>query len=95
MKHFILNRTCYACPEQYDVFLNEEQVGYLRLRHGVFRCDYPACGGETLYYAYCDSDGIFSDEERNECIPKAIHAIANKLNIKDYDVEIHIDNINW
>lgn len=93
MKHFILNRTCYACPEQYDVFLNEEQVGYLRLRHGVFRCDYPACGGETLYYAYCDSDGIFSDEERKEYIPKAIHAIADKLNIKDYDIEMHIDNI--
>lgn len=93
MKHFILNRTCYACPEQYDVFLNEEQVGYLRLRHGVFRCDYPTCGGETLYYVYCDSDGIFSDEERNEYISKAIHAIADKLNIKDYDIEMHMDNI--
>lgn len=95
MKHFILEQTCYACPEQYDVFLDGEQVGYLRLRHGVFRCDYLACGGKTLYYAYCDSDGIFSDEERNEYIPKAIHAIANKLNIRDYDVEIHTDDINW
>ena len=95
MKHFIVEITCFACPEQYDVFLDGEQEGYLRLRHGVFRCDYPDCGGETLYYTYCDSDGIFSDEERNKCIPEAIYAIANKLNIKDYDVEIHMDDINW
>lgn len=27
-------RTCYACPEQYDVVLQEtrEQMGYVRLR---------------------------------------------------------------
>ena len=43
MKHFIVEMTCFACPEQYDVFLDGEQVGYLRLKHGVFRCDYPAC----------------------------------------------------
>lgn len=93
MKYFILEQTCYACPEQYDVFLDGKQVGYLRLRHGYFRCDYPNCGGEILYHTYCDSDGIFSDEERNEYIPKALHAIADKLNIKDYDIEMHIDNI--
>lgn len=45
MKHFILEQTCYAYPEQYDVFLDGKQVGYLRLRHGYFRCDYPNCGG--------------------------------------------------
>jgi plasmid stability protein len=29
-----LVRTCFACPEQYDAFIGEEKVGYLRLRHG-------------------------------------------------------------
>ena len=31
--------TCGACPEQYDVFDGDRQVGYLRLRHGHFRAD--------------------------------------------------------
>ena len=35
-----LIQTCGACPEQYDAFIGEEQVGYLRLRHGYFRWQY-------------------------------------------------------
>jgi len=31
--------TCGACPEQYDVFKNGQQVGYLRLRHGFFSAE--------------------------------------------------------
>lgn len=53
---FYLHKTCSACPEQYDVFLETDfnkafdektnkwnpssEVGYLRLRHGTFRADY-------------------------------------------------------
>ena len=36
-----LVRTCYACPEQYDVFFHDFQIGYLRLRHGNFTAEYP------------------------------------------------------
>ena len=31
-----LVKTCSACPEQYDAFYEDHQVGYLRVRHG---CD--------------------------------------------------------
>ncbi|NDD52705.1 hypothetical protein EBZ39_02295 [bacterium] len=42
--------TCSACPEQYDVFNdNNKLVGYLRLRHGQFRADCPDVGGTTVY----------------------------------------------
>lgn len=35
-----LVKTCEACPEQYDAYLGEKRVGYLRLRH-VLGSRYP------------------------------------------------------
>lgn len=64
--------TCSACPEQYDVFDGERQVGYLRLRHGYFRADCPDCGGETVYESEPTGDGVF---ELNERIPELTNAI--------------------
>lgn len=29
-------QTCFACPEQYDVYDDFYQVGYVRLRNGTF-----------------------------------------------------------
>ena len=38
-----------ACPEQYDVYNNdEEQVGYVRLRWGELRCYSPDVNGEIV-----------------------------------------------
>lgn len=71
--------TCGACPEQYDAFLDEKQVGYLRLRHGFFYVEYPDCGGETIYEAYPDGDGIFADYERDRYLSDAKAAIAARL----------------
>lgn len=71
-----LVQTCGACPEQYDVFLNDKQVGYLRLRHGWFRADAPNCGGETVYQSYPVGDGIFdTQEERDIELRKAVLAL--------------------
>ncbi len=68
--------TSVACPEQYDVFsADEQQVGYLRLRHGIFRADYPDCGGETVYTSNPTGDGTFESEERLIELVKAIRAI--------------------
>jgi hypothetical protein len=55
--------TCSACPEQYDVFDGDRQVGYLRLRHGWFRADCPDAGNETVHEAYPRGDGVFDDED--------------------------------
>ena len=59
-----LVRTCSACPEQYDAFIGEEKVGYLRLRHGHFRVECPDVWGEMVYEASPSGDGIFDDDER-------------------------------
>jgi hypothetical protein len=59
---------------------NHDVVGYLRLRHGFFRVDYPHCGGETIYTAEPKGDGIFEDDERDFFLEMAVTAIRNKLN---------------
>lgn len=75
----ILRLTCGACPEQYDAFLEGAQVGYLRLRHGDFRVDFPECGGETIYEASPQGDGAFEDDERDYYLKFAVDAIHKKL----------------
>lgn len=75
----ILKRTCYACPEQYDAFLDGKQVGYLRLRHGDFRVDFPDCGGETIYEASPRGDGMFEDDERDYYLSWAVFCIEKRL----------------
>lgn len=88
IKGYDLKLTCVACPEQYDVFLNGTQVGYLRLRHGRFRADFPDCGGETVYSAYPNGDGIFEDSERDYHLNAAIEAIDVKLKLIQKESEI-------
>ena len=78
-----LIKTCSACPEQYDAYLGDRQVGYLRLRHGYFRVDYPHCCGETIYEATTKGDGIFDSDEREFYLNMAIHAIEERLSRDD------------
>lgn len=70
-----LYQTCGGCPEQYDVWRHGQQCGYLRLRHGYFRADYPQCGGETVFEAEPRGDGVFEPEERQDWLQQAIAAI--------------------
>ena len=71
--------TCGACPEQYDAYIDDKQVGYLRLRHGHFRVDYPTCGGETIYEAHPLGDGDFEAGERDYYLRFAVDAILRRL----------------
>lgn len=58
--------TCCACPEQYDVFYNDKQVAYVRLRHGYLYCDVPDCNSDTIYEANPQGKGCFWDDEERE-----------------------------
>lgn len=79
-RKYTLIRTCYACPEQYDVTREGKLVGYLRLRHGSFRADCPDCLVETVLLSNTvKGDGIFEDDERTEWLAKAILAIDTHL----------------
>lgn len=76
----MLEKTGGMCPEQYDVYdINMKQVGYLRLRHGSFRVDYPNCGGDTIYEASPRGDGVFEDNERGFYIAEALQAIVKRM----------------
>jgi hypothetical protein len=70
-----LVQTCSACPEQYDVFAEDKQVGYLRLRHGGFRASVPDYDGETVYSADPEGDGAFMPYERVRYLTEAVLAI--------------------
>jgi hypothetical protein len=88
MSKFRLNQTCGACPEQYDVYRGDEQVGYLRLRHGYFRAEaFVNCERKTVYEAYPRGDGIFQSEERDFYLNQACKAIADCLAAAEAEVE--------
>lgn len=70
-----LTCTCEGCPEQYDVRLDGEQVGYLRLRHGIFEAEVPDAGGAEVYHAEPVGDGMFEDDERDGYLEAAVRAI--------------------
>lgn len=71
--------TCGACPEQYDVYKDGKEVGYLRLRHGYFYAEAPF-GGETVYETGdVKGDGRFLDDERDYHLRRAVRAIHAKL----------------
>ena len=74
-KDIELDMTCGACPEQYDAFLKDEKIGYLRLRHGYFRVEYPYVHGIIVYESHPIGDGIFEDHERKKYLKKAKEAI--------------------
>ena len=69
--------TCSASPEQYDVYLEDEQVGYVRYRFGNLSADYPDVGMEGLLIEeLTEETGILTDQERAHWLP----VIANKIN---------------
>lgn len=73
---YYLKQTCSACPEQYDVYdQKDQQVAYLRLRHGSFYAAVPDHGGDVVYEANPNGDGIFEDGERVRYLTEAILAV--------------------
>lgn len=71
--------TCSACPEQYEVYdSNDNHVGYVRLRWGYLKCNYPDVDGETIYFVEFDDGwmGRFESEEQRE---KYLNNIADKI----------------
>lgn len=77
--------TCGHCPEQYDAFVGNTQVGYLRLRHGGFtvRCPGLDFENEVVYSANTKGDGEFDDGERSFHLDTAKRAICEWWNKKE------------
>lgn len=73
-----LVQTCAGYPEQYDVFLGERRVGYLRLRHGYFTAQHENVDGPVVFSAEPNGYGYFEDDERDEYLRLAVAAIDEK-----------------
>lgn len=80
-------RTCLACPEQYDVYLNEgPAVAYVRLRYGYLSVN-PCVNGQidwdTEIYSHQFEDewsGCFDDDDERSKYQKEIEkAIIKNL----------------
>ena len=67
-----LVETCGACPEQYDVYIDGELLGFMNLRHGVFRAEYR---GTIVFTCQPEGDGIFECHERVKWLNKACREI--------------------
>lgn len=73
-----LVQTCAACPEQYDAYIGDRFVGYLRLRHGYFRAENAA--REIVYEDHPRGDGSFdSADERRVQLNRACDAILKDI----------------
>ncbi len=78
MNRLRLEKTCGACPEQYDVFnKNDIKIAYYRLRHGRFTVEVPDCGGRHIYEAYPKGDGCFTEGERSWYLGEAGKAVID------------------
>ena len=60
-----LHQTCGSAPEQYDVFKDGIQVGYLRERNDWFTAEVPDCGGELVHEGHVS---ILTEENLTEAI---------------------------
>lgn len=72
----VLDKTCDACPEQYEAYYRGAHVAYLRLRHGLFSVAVPDTGGEIVYHAMPEGDGMFERHEREMHLTAARMAIS-------------------
>lgn len=84
IKGLNFERTCSACPEQYDVYdSNGSIVDYIRLRWGSLTCEYPDVGGELIYEASVGDGwtGCFqSDKQREYYLDDIADKVLQKIN---------------
>ena len=83
--------TCQAYPEQYDGYVGDEPVAYLRLRNGVFTAQCPHIDSDPLgflvnryvYAERCGHGEFYSDVQRRLELDNAREAIAKWYNDKE------------
>lgn len=80
---FTVKLTCASCPEQWEFFIDGEQVGYLRCRHSRWRLDYPKCMAETLISEpWHPERGEYEsnfDEERPAIFDRVFRALTARI----------------
>ena len=80
-----LKQTCKCCPEQYDAYIGERQVAYIRVRWGQVTVKCPDVKGEVVYQSRIYGDGYFSCEHERE-----MHLTMAKMAIARWDASRQI-----
>lgn len=62
MAKYRLELTCGANPEQYDVYIDNRYVGYMKLKNGHFHVI--DAGGNCVYKTRPHGENCFKDNER-------------------------------
>jgi len=63
-------QTCAQSPEQWDVFIGDDLVGYVRYRWGELTAEYPDVGGELVFEKTMEREtGQLTAEERGQSLP--------------------------
>lgn len=69
-----LRQTCSASPEQYDMYVEDENIGYFRTRHGYFTVEY-LLNGTQVFASGIKGDGGFDSDERDFFLKEGIKAV--------------------
>jgi hypothetical protein len=81
-----LRQTCGQCPEQYDVYLDGNEVGYIRHRGGITEAHCPFM--EVVFFTTeAEGRGDFEDNERDGILTKCCAAILNALGHEGHDTD--------
>lgn len=80
MSHYEWRQTCFACPEQYDLYRGGTYVGYVRYRHGMLTAQAYDETNDTRPRIYTaevsrEDDGILTSEQREFYFPRIEHAL--------------------
>ena len=86
------HQTCSACPEQYDVYdENNSYIGYVRLRWGELRADYideyQGIEEEVFFEKLDDFQGNFINEEQRSHYLNEIATVLNEWRRYNVNVE--------
>jgi hypothetical protein len=75
--------TCVCVPEQWDIFIDDRLVGYLRCRHSKWDLRYPNVAGEILIAEpWHPERGEYEsnfDEERPAVFERVFRALSARL----------------
>lgn len=91
VEDLVLEQTCECCPEQYDVIYNEDRIGYIRYRSGLFTCQ-PVIENEIqhhflVYKGFEDWNLTLHDDNREDLLLESKEQLVEFWN--DFDeVEI-------
>lgn len=67
-------------PEQYEVYLGDRTIGYVRYRFGNLSADFPDVGMETVFSRSLKHEtGQMTDAERGRWLPVIARRLSDRL----------------